>query len=267
VVIATDYQEARKTIQDVMEAKALGDAGSKVVVEEFLEGEEASFHVFADGQQLQPMVVSQDHKRRFDGDLGPNTGGMGAYSVDTILSVEQRQRVIGSIVQPTLKAMKSYSGVLYAGLMLTSSGPKILEYNARFGDPETQVILPRLKTDLLEVFQAIAEHRLDRQNLEWRPEATATVALVANGYPGKVDSGKRISGLDAARRIENVKVYHAGTRFEDGHYYTAGGRVLNVTASGATLAQALERAYAVAEMIQFEGKDYRKDIGRRGVAK
>jgi phosphoribosylamine--glycine ligase len=267
VTIAANPDEARSTIRNVMEDRILGDAGSTVVIEEFLEGEEASFHVFADGKQFQPMIVAQDHKRRFDGDKGPNTGGMGAYSVDTILTAAERQAVIDTVIRPTLNAVKSYIGILYAGLMLTSSGPKIIEYNVRFGDPETQVILPRLKTDLLEVLVAIAEHNLTKQTLEWRPEATASVTLVADTYPGKVETGKRISGLEEANRIDNVKVYHAGTRYQDGHYYTAGGRVLNVTARGNTLAQALDRAYAVAEMITFEGKDYRKDIGQRGLAK
>jgi phosphoribosylamine--glycine ligase len=267
VTIAVDYQEACKTIRNVMEERTLGDAGGKVVIEQFLEGEEASFHVFADEQQFRPMVVAQDHKRRFDGDTGPNTGGMGAYSVDTILSTEQRDSAIDKIIRPTLHAVKSYSGILYAGLMLTSSGPKIIEYNVRFGDPETQVILPRLTTDFLDVLMAIAEHGLAKHELEWRSEATASVTLVANTYPGKVESGKRISGLQEAGRVENVKIYHAGTRYEDGQYFTAGGRVLNVTSRGATLSQALDRAYAAADMITFEGKDYRKDIGQKGLAK
>src|SRR5262249_54712509 len=245
VTIATNPDEARTTIRGVMEDKILGDAGAKVVIEEFLEGEEASFHVFADGEQFQPMIVAQDHKRRFDGDKGPNTGGMGAYSVDTILAAAERQSVIDTIIRPTLNAVKSYTGILYAGLMLTTSGPKIIEYNVRFGDPETQVILPRLKTDLLDVLLSMTEHRLAQQTLEWHADATATVALVADTYPGKVQSGKRITGLEEAGKVDNVKVYHAGTRYEDGHYYTAGGRVLNVTARGSTLAQALDRAYAV----------------------
>jgi phosphoribosylamine--glycine ligase len=213
------------------------------------------------------MVAAQDHKRRFDGDAGPNTGGMGAYSIDTILSNEQYNAVLHRIIHPTLTAARSYSGVLYAGLMLTAEGPKLLEYNARFGDPETQVILSRLKTDLLDVLVDIAEHRLSSRMLEWSPEATVTVVLVARGYPGKIETGKEIFGLREAKRIEGVKVYHAGTRWEDGKVYTAGGRVLSVTARGAMLQEALERAYFVAEMIEFEGKDYRKDIGRKGLLK
>jgi phosphoribosylamine--glycine ligase len=267
VVIAENPDHARSTVQQFMESKILGDAGSRLVIEEFLEGEEASFHVFADRMDLQPMVAAQDHKRRFDGDTGPNTGGMGAYSVDTILSREQQDAVLRRIIRPTLEAAQSYSGILYAGLMLTAEGPKLLEYNARFGDPETQVILSRLKTDLPSILVDIAEHRLVSRKLEWRQEAAATVVLVAGGYPGKVENGKQIFGLEEAKRIEGVKVYHAGTRFEDGKVYTAGGRVLNVTARGATLAEALERAYFVAQMIEFEGKDYRKDIGKKGLAK
>jgi phosphoribosylamine---glycine ligase len=267
VIIATSRHEANEAIRQIMENKTLGDAGTKVVIEEFLTGEEASFHVFADGQDFQPMVVAQDHKRRFDGDAGPNTGGMGAYSIDAILSPQLQRTVLDTIIRPTLIGAGSFGGILYAGLMLTADGPKIIEYNVRFGDPETQVILLRLKTDLLEVFVDMAEHRLASRKLEWSPEVTATVTLVAGAYPGKAENGKRISGLEDASRVDNVKVYHAGTRFEDGYYYTAGGRVLNVTARGATLAQALDRAYAVAEMIEFDGKDYRKDIGQKGLLK
>ncbi len=267
VVIAENPDQARETVRLFMESKTLGDAGSKLVIEEFLEGEEASFHVFADALDFQPMVAAQDHKRRFDKDRGPNTGGMGAYSVDTILTREQQDAVLHRIIKPTLQAAKSYSGILYAGLMLTAQGPKLLEYNARFGDPETQVILPRLKTDLLDVFVDMAEHRLSARKLEWRPSASASIVLVAAGYPGKIENGKPISGLDEVKRIEGVKVYHAGTRREDGKVYTAGGRVLNVTALGSTLAEALDRAYFAAQMIEFDGKDYRKDIGQKGLLK
>jgi phosphoribosylamine---glycine ligase len=266
VVIAENPEQARSAVHQFMEAKSLGEAGSKLVIEEFLQGDEASFHVFADGSDFQPMVPAQDHKRRFDGDKGPNTGGMGAYSVDTILTPEQYDFVLGRIIGPTLGAAESYAGVLYAGLMLTPSGPKLLEYNVRFGDPETQVILFRLKTSLLDILVDIVEHRLSSRKMKWLPDATATVVLVANGYPGKVDSGKEIIGLEEAKRIDGVRVYHAGTRRIGGKVYTAGGRVLNVTARGATLAQALERAYFVAQMIEFDGKDYRRDIGKKGLA-
>src|SRR5881628_3256438 len=267
VVIAENPVGARDTVRQFMESKTLGEAGSRLVIEEFLEGEEASFHVFADGSDFQPMVAAQDHKRRFDGDTGPNTGGMGAYSVDTILSRQQQDVVLKRIIKPTLEAAEWYCGVLYAGLMLTVEGPKLLEYNVRFGDPETQVILSRLKTDLLDVLVDITEHRLRSRKLEWRQDAVATVVLVAGGYPGKVETGKQIFGLEEAKRIDGVKIYHAGTRFEDGRIYTTGGRVLSVTARGGTLAEALERAYFVTQMIEFEGKDYRKDIGRKGLAR
>jgi phosphoribosylamine--glycine ligase len=250
-----------------MEAKSLGAAGGKLVIEEFLTGEEASFHVFADGKVAQPMVAAQDHKRRFDGDQGPNTGGMGAYSIDTILTPEERDVVMRTIIRPTLDNASGFTGILYAGLMMTAAGPKLLEYNTRFGDPETQVILPRLKTDLLEVLIDMAEHRLESRTLEWTSEPTASVVLVADGYPGKVEIGKRITGLQEASRLEGVKVYHAGTRMEDGNVVTAGGRVLNVTARGTTLSQALDRAYAACEVINFDGKDYRRDIGKKGLAK
>ena len=267
VVIAENPVDARRTVQQFMESRTLGEAGSRLVIEEFLEGEEASFHVFADGRYFQPMVAAQDHKRRFDADTGPNTGGMGAYSVDTILSKRQQDTILSRIIKPTLEAAESYSGILYAGLMLTAEGPKLLEYNVRFGDPETQVILSRLKTNLLDVLIDTAEHRLPSRKLDWTPDAAATVVLVSRGYPGKVETGKQVFGLEEAKRIEGVKVYHAGTCSEDGKVYTAGGRVLNVTARGSTLADALERAYFVAQMIKFEGKDYRKDIGKKGLAK
>jgi phosphoribosylamine---glycine ligase len=267
VVIAENADAARDAIHQFMESRSLGEAGSRLVIEEFLQGEEASFHVFADGMDFQPMVAAQDHKRRFDGDAGPNTGGMGAYSIDAILTPQQHDAVLNQIIKPTLKAAKSYSGILYAGLMLTSDGPKLLEYNARFGDPETQVILSRLETRLLDIFVDMVEHRLSSRKLSWRSGAAATVVLVAEQYPGKVENGKEIFGLDEAARIHDVKVYHAGTRTENGRVYTAGGRVLNVTARGATLAEALERAYFVSQMIEFEGKDYRSDIGKKGLAK
>ncbi len=267
VVVARTLEQARDAVRDFMERRSMGDAGARLVIEEFMAGEEASFLVFADGTAFHPMVVSQDHKRRYDGDRGPNTGGMGAYSIDTILTRDQHAAVIASIIRPTLEASRTFTGILYAGLMLTPGGPKIIEYNARFGDPETQVILPRLKSDLLEIFMDMADHRLESRTIAWSTEVAATVVLVASGYPGKVESGQRIEGLDAAARLDGVRIYHAGTRLEDGKIYTAGGRVLNVTARAATLSLALDRAYAAAEMVHFEGKDYRKDIGKKGLSR
>ncbi len=267
VVVAQTPSHARRAVHDFMERATLGEAGASVVIEEFLSGEEASFHVFADGADFKPMVSSQDHKRRFDGDSGPNTGGMGAYSVDSILSAEQRQQVIDRLIRPTLDAAKTYTGILYAGLMLTDDGPKLVEYNVRFGDPETQVILPRLETDLLDVFLAMSGHTLAGIDLSWKPGASASVVLVADTYPDKAGKGKKISGLEDARRLEGVTIYHAGTRWEDGNVYTNGGRILNVTAVGDTLEQALEKAYAAAETIDFDGKAYRRDIGRKGLNK
>jgi phosphoribosylamine--glycine ligase len=267
VVVAETAADARAAVKSFMETGTLGEAGASVVIEEFLTGEEASFLSFADGTAFQPMVAAQDHKRRFDGDQGPNTGGMGAYSTDTILTPAQRQAAIDQIVRPTLINARTFNGILYAGLMLTSSGPKIIEYNVRFGDPETQVILPRLKTDLAEILLAMSEGRLDKLSLSWREGAAATIVLVASGYPGKYEQGKRIHGLEDAAKMEGVKIYHAGTTAMEGAIYSAGGRVLNVTAVGDTLRQALDRAYAAAERIEFEGKDYRKDIGRKGLEK
>ena len=267
VVIAASADQAMDTVRDFMEFSALGDAGSRLVIEEFLEGEEVSFHVFADGGEFQSMVPSQDHKRRFAGDTGPNTGGMGAYSLDTLLSDPVRQDVIDRLIRPALAATKTYSGILYAGLMLTADGPKLVEFNVRFGDPETQVILPRMETDLVDILIAIRDHRLGEVVPKWRRLVSATVVLVSRTYPGKVEKGKEILGLDEAGRISDVTVYHAGTFREDGHVYTAGGRVLNVTAVGSTLEEALEKAYFVAEMVDFEGKDYRRDIGQKGLDK
>src|SRR5215475_5476255 len=214
VVIAENPEQATNTVRSFMESGSLGDAGSRLVIEEFLEGEEASFHVFADGSAFQTMVAAQDHKRRFDNDSGPNTGGMGAYSVDSILSDGQRRAVVERIIKPTLEAAGGYSGILYAGLMLAADGPKLLEYNARFGDPETQVILARLKTDLMDVFVDMVEHRLSGRRLEWRTDAAATVVLVSREYPGNVENGKEIRGLETTKRIGGVKIYHAGTRAE-----------------------------------------------------
>jgi phosphoribosylamine--glycine ligase len=267
VVVAGTQEVARSAVRDFMEKGTLGEAGSRVVIEEFMEGEESSYHVFADGTEFRGMVVSQDHKRRFAGDTGPNTGGMGAYSEDSVLSPEDREIVLARIVRPTLEALGDYRGILYAGLMRTREGPKLVEYNVRFGDPETQVILPRLETDLAEVFLAMRDHRLGSLEVRWRPLVSATVVLVAGAYPGKVESGKVIEGLDAASRVPDVRIYHAGTRREGGRILTDGGRVLNVTSVGETLPDALAKAYAAAEMIDFEGKDYRRDIGQRGLAR
>jgi phosphoribosylamine--glycine ligase len=267
VVVAETLDQARTAVRDFMEIRTMGSAGCRLVIEEFMSGEEASFLVFADGTAFHPMAISQDHKRRFDGDQGPNTGGMGAYSIDSILTKEQHDAVLSSIIRPALEAAQDYTGILYAGLMLTPTGPKVVEFNVRFGDPEAQVILPRLKSDLLEILMDIADHRLASSRVEWSSDVTATVVLVASGYPGKYESGKRIEGLDEAARIDGVRVYHAGTREQDGKIYTSGGRILNVTARGATLSQALDRAYAAAEVIRFDGKDYRRDIGKKGLAK
>ena len=265
VVVARNRDKARDTVQRFMEARTLGEAGARVVFEEFLSGGEASFLAFADREDFQAMVPAADYKRRFDGDQGPNTGGMGAYSSDSILSATQREAVIDRIIRPALAGARDYSGILYAGLMLTGDGPRLLEFNVRLGDPEAQVVLPRLKTDLLEVFLAMTRHRLKGLSLEWMAQATVTVVLVSGGYPGKVKQGQPIFGLDQAQRVPNTRVYHAGTRRENGRVVTAGGRVVNVTAWGDTLADACQRAYSVAEMIEFDGKDFRRDIGRNRV--
>jgi phosphoribosylamine--glycine ligase len=267
VIVADTAEVARRAVRDMMEESTLGRAGSRVVIEDFMAGEEASYHVFVDGQDLQGMVVSQDHKRRYAMDQGPNTGGMGAYSQDAVMTEDDRRFVLDRMIRPTLAAMGDYTGILYAGLMRTSEGPKLVEYNVRFGDPETQVILPRLQTDLADVFLAMRDHRLGELDLRWNPVVAATVVLVMDTYPGKVEKGKEVRGLGEAGQMPDVTVYHAGTRMEDGRVVTSGGRVLNVTAVGATLPEALQKAYAAAEVIDFEGKDYRRDIGQKGLAK
>ena len=267
VVIAETLEVARQAVHDFMEASTLGAAGARVVIEEFMEGEEASWHFFVDGQDVQGMVVAQDHKRRFAGDTGPNTGGMGAYSADSLMSSGEREAVLDRIVRPTLRALGDYTGILYAGLMRTAGGPKLVEYNVRFGDPEAQVILPRLGTDLAEVLLAMRDHRLGELDVRWLPVVSATVVLVAETYPGAVETGRAITGLAEAATVPGVTVYHAGTRREAGRVVTAGGRILNVTSVGATLTEALGKAYAAAKMIDFEGKDYRLDIGQKGLAK
>jgi phosphoribosylamine--glycine ligase len=269
VVICATREEAEAAIGTIMEQRAHGAAGDQVLIEEFLVGEEASFLAFTDGTTVVPMPVSQDHKAVFDGDRGPNTGGMGAYSPAPVVTPALFEEVLRTVMEPTVRAMaaegRPYRGVLYAGLMITSEGLKVLEYNARVGDPEAQPILCRMKSDLLPVLEACMEGRLDSVAVDWHDDAAVCVVLASGGYPGAYRTGLPISGLEAAGREEGVVVFHAGTALRDGHVVTAGGRVLGVTARGATIRQAIERCYRAAAHISFDGMHYRRDIGHRAL--
>lgn len=266
VVIAQNEEEAKAALHSIMEDKIFGDSGTQVVVEEFLTGPEVSVLAFTDGKTLCPMVSSMDHKRAYDGDKGPNTGGMGTISPNPFYSDEVAKECMEKIFQPTVAAMNAegrpFKGCLYFGLMLTPDGPKVIEYNSRFGDPETQVVLPRLKTDFAEIVKAVAEERLSQLSIQWSEQASACVVMASGGYPGSYPKGIEMHGLDENGQVDGVTVYHAGTKYENGKFLTNGGRVLGVTALGDTLDQALDTAYAAVEKISFEGAMYRKDIGR-----
>jgi len=268
VVIATTRDEAEAAI-DACLSGAFGAAGSEVVIEEFLDGEEASFFALCDGVTALPLVSAQDHKRVGDGDTGPNTGGMGAYSPAPVMTREITDQVMREIVQPTVKAMAErgapFKGVLFAGLMITASGPKLIEYNVRFGDPETQVLMMRLKSDLLAALIATADGVLSNFDLRWSDDAALTIVMAANGYPGTPLKGTEIKGLDAAKQVPNVEIFHAGTRRDGTRLLADGGRVLNVTGRGRTVAEARDAAYAAAAKIDWPGGFYRKDIGWRAL--
>ena len=266
VIIAEDEAAAQQAIHSIMEDKVFGASGNRVVIEEFLTGPEVSVLAFTDGKCVKPMVSSKDHKRALDGDKGLNTGGMGTISPNPYYDEKMAQICEKTIFEPTIRAMNAegrpFKGCLYFGLMLTKDGPKVIEYNSRFGDPETQVVLPRLKTDLLEILLAVIEERLQDLTIEWSEEAAACVVMASPGYPGSYPKGIEITGLDANGQVDGVTVYHAGTVKKDGKFYTAGGRVLGVTATGANLQEALKKAYAGVEKIHFDGAHYRKDIGK-----
>jgi len=268
VVIATTRDEAEAAI-DACLSGAFGAAGSEVVIEEFLDGEEASFFALCDGVTALPLASAQDHKRVGDGDTGPNTGGMGAYSPAPVMTREITDQVMREIVQPTVKAMAErgapFKGVLFAGLMITASGPKLIEYNVRFGDPETQVLMMRLKSDLLAALIATADGVLSNFDLRWSDDAALTIVMAANGYPGTPLKGTEIKGLDAAKQVPNVEIFHAGTRRDGTRLLADGGRVLNVTGRGRTVAEARDAAYAAAAKIDWPGGFYRKDIGWRAL--
>jgi phosphoribosylamine--glycine ligase len=266
VFLAPDPDAATDFIERVMEKNELGEGGKRVLLEETLEGDELSFILLTDGERYAPLVPTRDHKRVFDNNQGPNTGGMGAYSSDELLSEALRATILSTIVEPTLKGLVEdgihYQGFLYVGIMLTKNGPKVLEFNCRLGDPETQAIVARMDFDLAEVLADVAAGNLRAEKLKWKAGASACVVLASGGYPGKFENGKAIRGLVDAEKIENVKVLHAGTKRASAEIVTNGGRVLGVTATGDSLAQALDRAYEAAEKIHFEGMHYRRDIGR-----
>jgi phosphoribosylamine--glycine ligase len=265
VFVAQDAAAAEDFIHRLMDKNELGAGGKRLLLEETLEGEELSFIVVADGQRYASLVPTRDHKRVFDGNRGPNTGGMGAYSTDELLPPKLRQRILDTIVEPTLRGLKTegilYQGFLYVGLMLTLSGPKVLEFNCRLGDPETQAIVARMDFDLAQVLTDLAAGVLEPSKLQWKPGASVCVVVASEGYPGKFATGKAIGGLTDAERINGVKVFHAGTHREGNSIITTGGRVLGVTAAGASVEAALATAYQAAEKIRFDGMHYRKDIG------
>lgn len=267
VVVAMTEQEALDAVADMLSGNAFGSAGAKVVIEEYLEGEEVSVLAFSDGKTVLPMVSAQDHKRVFDGDEGPNTGGMGAYSPAPVYTEELAEQTLRLVLQPAVDGMlaegREYKGVLYAGLMVTPKGLKVLEFNARFGDPETQAVLMRLESDLVEIMLAVVDGRLDECTLKWSDDAAVCVVVASGGYPGKYEKGQPISGLDV--EYPDTVVFHAGTKFVDQQVVANGGRVLGVTAHGATIAQAIEKAYAAVDGIHYDGCFSRRDIGYRAL--
>src|SRR5271166_3421551 len=271
VVIAKSKDEASTVANEMLSGRMLGEAGSRVVLEEFLQGDELSFLVVSDGERVAPLVAAQDHKRAFDGDTGPNTGGMGAYTTRTIVDDQMRDWLVSHIARPVVAGMKAegaeYKGVLYCGLMMTARGPMVLEFNCRFGDPETQPVLMRLESDLVEALEASIEGRVSEGDCRWSGDASVCVVIASGGYPGAFEVGKKISGLDDAERVSGVKVFHAGTTKHDDAYFTSGGRVLGVTARAAGIEVAVERAYEAVGKISFAGAYYRKDIAARAPKK
>lgn len=269
VVVARTREEAATAGAEMFSGKLLGSPTAKVVLEECLTGEELSFLVLSDGERVAPLVVSQDHKRVGEGDTGPNTGGMGAYSANSLADHSMVEWLVNHIARPVIAGMKSegaeYRGVLYCGLMMTARGPMVLEFNCRFGDPETQAVLVRMESDLVEAIEASIEGRVSEGLFHWSSDASCCVVIASGGYPGSFVSGKLISGLDRASQLANVKVFHAGTTYRDGLLYTSGGRVLGVTARAPSLGDAVARAYQAVEMISFEEMHYRKDIGVRAL--
>jgi phosphoribosylamine--glycine ligase len=271
VVIAKTKEEAMSVAADMLSGRMLGQAGARVVLEECLKGDELSFLVFSDGERVAPLVAAQDHKRVGDGDTGPNTGGMGAYSTPEIVDDKMRDWLVTHIAKPVVAGMKDegaeFKGVLYCGLMMTARGPMVLEFNCRFGDPETQPILMRLESDLVEALEASIEGRVSEGDFKWSQEASVCVVMASGGYPGTFDAGKRITGLEEAGAIEGVKIFHSGSTKRGEGYYTSGGRVLGVTARAGSLETAVGKAYEACGKISFDGAHYRKDIAGRALKK
>jgi phosphoribosylamine--glycine ligase len=270
VVMAGSKEEAASAAAEMLSGKMVGQAGARVVLEECLKGDELSFLVLSDGKRVAPLVAAQDHKRIADGDTGPNTGGMGAYSTADIVDDKMRDWLVNHIARPVVAGMKSegaeYKGILYCGLMMTARGPMVLEFNCRFGDPETQPILMRLESDLVEALEASIEGRVSDGDFKWSRDASVCVVMASGGYPGTFDVGKKITGLDAAAG-DGVKVFHAGTSRRDGAFYTSGGRVLGVSARASDLQKAVQRAYQACGKIRFDGAQYRSDIAGRALKK
>jgi len=269
VFVAGTIEEALEAVDRIMVQKEFGEAGHQIIIEECLTGQEASLMAFVDGREIAPMVPSQDHKRALDNDAGPNTGGMGAYSPVPVVTSEVFDMAVEQILRRTVSAMetegRTYKGVLYAGLMLTPTGPQVLEYNCRFGDPETQVVLPRLESDIVDVLEACVDGDLASITPDWSDKTALCVVMASGGYPAAYEKGKVIRGLEAAEQLEDVAVFHAGTARRDGHFVTAGGRVLGVTALGDGYGDAIDRAYQAVSLIHFEGAHYRNDIGRKSL--
>ena len=269
VLVCESEQQVREAVDTIMLHRKFGKSGDRIVIEEFLEGEEISFHVISDGKKVLPLAASQDHKRLLDGDGGPNTGGMGAYSPTVAINKEIHQQVMNEIILPTISGMaeegRLYQGVLYAGLMLTKDGPRVLEFNSRFGDPETQALLTRIDCDLGEVLMLACQGRLDEAHVEWKKEASICVVLCSKGYPDNVESGQEIKGIEEANAMENVVVFHAGTALQDGKLVSSGGRVLGVTATNHHLSSAYDLVYSAVSKIHFDGMHYRKDIAKKAL--
>jgi phosphoribosylamine--glycine ligase len=270
VFVASTIDEAMDALKIIMKDRAFGDAGNRVLIEDCLQGEEASFMAFTDGKTIVSMVSSQDHKRIFDDDKGLNTGGMGAYSPAPIVTAEMEKTVLEKVMKPTIRALKAegitYRGILYAGLMIDSNGtPYVLEYNCRLGDPETQPVLSRLRTDFMEIAMAITEERLDQVKVEWKEDPAVCVVISSEGYPGPYRKGDVITGLAEANSLDGVQVFHAGTVFNEDQVVTSGGRVLGVTATGVDIADARQKAYEAVGKIYFKGMHYRKDIANRAL--
>jgi phosphoribosylamine---glycine ligase len=269
--VAENEAQAYEAVASIMTEKKFGTAGARIVFEEFLRGDEVSFLVFSDGSRVVPMISVQDHKRLSDGDSGPNTGGMGTVAPSTNMSLDVHKQIMQEIILPTVKGLdaegRRYQGVLYAGLMMTDAGPKVLEYNARFGDPETQVIVARMKSDIVPVLKGVADGQLGDVKMEWTKEPAVCVVLAAGGYPNEVETGKEVKGLAALKGLPDLQVFHAATALRDGKVVTVGGRVLGITALGQNLDAAVQRAYDAADKIHFDGMQFRRDIGAKALAR